>query len=386
MLVLSGEKGFDCKMRNRIIRVLAIALVLTVLFLTLKIGPVHTFVQGTLRIVGPGTGNYADLFSALTNSISYDQIHVLAGHTETWTQTQDLIIGFPLWIIGSPLGTVAPVIDMGRHEIHISAPYVFIWGLDIINSGGIFLDPGSHDCMIWNNTIQTVSAATYGIYAQTDTNIIALNYMVHGPSQFTYTHIFLDSASSSHNTIEYNTLKDEYSHGIAVSTGGIPGAGARSNYVYWNNIMSTNPTSYALWDDNLIAGSPPNWFDDTTAVSWTPHKGNYEANIPHGGVIFPYNVPGPGANGYADNHPLAAPVSPLLGDINLDGKVGLADLVLVAQHFGLQWPGTNLTPVIVPPAPGANEWDPRADVAAPRGVVGLSDLVTVAVHWGQYDP
>lgn len=61
----------------------------------------------------------------------------------------------------------------------------------------------------------------------------------------------------------------------------------------------------------------------------------------------------------------------ILGDINGDFKVSLADLVILAQAYGSK--------------PGDSNWNPNADVDG-NGAVGLSDLVILAQHYGQHYP
>ena len=56
------------------------------------------------------------------------------------------------------------------------------------------------------------------------------------------------------------------------------------------------------------------------------------------------------------------------GDLNGDGKVGLDDLVILAQAYGSR--------------PGDPNWNPVADIDG-DGVVGLSDLVILAQHYGE---
>jgi len=64
-------------------------------------------------------------------------------------------------------------------------------------------------------------------------------------------------------------------------------------------------------------------------------------------------------------------------------KVGLADLVLLANAYGTT--GTPPSAVSISGTPGAaHTWNPGADLAAPSGVIGLSDLVTLALHYGWY--
>jgi hypothetical protein len=62
----------------------------------------------------------------------------------------------------------------------------------------------------------------------------------------------------------------------------------------------------------------------------------------------------------------------LNGDINHDGKVDLADLVMLATAYGSH--------------PGDKNWNPECDIAPPYGILGLSDLVTLALHYGGHYP
>jgi hypothetical protein len=57
------------------------------------------------------------------------------------------------------------------------------------------------------------------------------------------------------------------------------------------------------------------------------------------------------------------------GDINGDFKVGLPDLVILAQAYGSKPSGSN--------------WNPNADIDG-NGAAGLSDLVKLAQHYGQH--
>jgi len=53
------------------------------------------------------------------------------------------------------------------------------------------------------------------------------------------------------------------------------------------------------------------------------------------------------------------------GDLNGDIKVGLPDLVILAQAYGT--------------TPNSPKWNPNADIDG-NGAVGLSDLVIMAEH------
>jgi parallel beta-helix repeat protein len=75
-----------------------------------------------------------------------------------------------------------------------------------------------------------------------------------------------------------------------------------------------------------------------------------------------------------DNYPLMFPWTPpnLVGDLNGDGKVSLADLQLLASAYNSK--------------PGDPDWNPNADLAPPYGIISLTDLVTLAMHYGQHNP
>jgi hypothetical protein len=64
-------------------------------------------------------------------------------------------------------------------------------------------------------------------------------------------------------------------------------------------------------------------------------------------------------------------ISSLPGDINCDGKVNLADLVLLAVAYGS--------------TPASAKWNPNADMIG-NGRIGLLDLVILATHYGQHSP
>jgi hypothetical protein len=59
------------------------------------------------------------------------------------------------------------------------------------------------------------------------------------------------------------------------------------------------------------------------------------------------------------------------GDVNGDFKVGLPDLVFLAQAYGSK--------------PSNSNWNSNANIDG-NGTVGLSDLVVLAQHYGQHYP
>ncbi|MCK4669361.1 right-handed parallel beta-helix repeat-containing protein [Candidatus Bathyarchaeota archaeon] len=61
--------------------------------------------------------------------------------------------------------------------------------------------------------------------------------------------------------------------------------------------------------------------------------------------------------------------TPILGDINYDGKVSLYDIVMAAAAYGS--------------TPEDPDWNPIADVAPQYGIIDIYDLVTIASHYGE---
>jgi hypothetical protein len=295
------------------------------------------------------------LASAVAVAGPNDEIHVLNGHFEALGANL-VIPQNNLWVVGAPpqLGLV-PTIDLNGFSIIVTGGYVFIWGLNIndslVSPYGILLTKPGGNCTIMANTITGRTNASAGILvAYSNSNIVALNNM-------SLWGTCIELNSSNFNTVKGNTLNPPYVVGIKVI------GGAAFNKIYWNNLMS--PTE--LLDSNL-PGSPPNWFDDTTGGGPPGlHKGNFEITW---AIPPPFPVPGP--NGYMDNWPLVAPWTPLKGDINVNGRVDLADLVLLANAYGKVW--CNLL------------WDPRCDLYATWGIIDLRDLVILATNYGKADP
>jgi parallel beta-helix repeat protein len=81
--------------------------------------------------------------------------------------------------------------------------------------------------------------------------------------------------------------------------------------------------------------------------------------------------PVPNETDIADNNKTAWVTITIPGDINGDFKVGLPDLVFLAQAYGSKL--------------GDSNWNANADIDG-NGAVGLSDLVILAQHYGQHYP
>jgi branched-chain amino acid transport system substrate-binding protein len=106
-------------------------------------------------------------------------------------------------------------------------------------------------------------------------------------------------------------------------------------------------------------------------IQWVQNKTAPAAPNPFVGAQM--NVVSPTDQLYSRRTQIPPTMYPLAdaGDINLDGKVSLADLVSLAHSYGSK--------------PGTAAWNSNADIDN-NGIVGLSDLVQLASHYGQSAP
>jgi hypothetical protein len=321
-------------LRSIVKRLMLLALFATILGSAIECERVMAPIGGSVLVV-PSIAT-PTLTSAVAIANQNDEVHVLAGHFEALGANL-FISQNNLWIIGAPpTSGPKPNIDLKGFTIIITGANVFIWGLNITDTvGGPFgmvLLPPSTGCIVMNNTMTGIIPASTGIQVLSSANLVAMNTM-----SFWGTCIDLAGPTSANNNVKGNTLNAPYNTGIQVS------GGAAFNNVYWNNLMSPGE----FLDANPPA-SPPNFFDDTTGGGPSLTKGNFEITYM---PPPPFVVPGP--NAYVDNWPLAVPCAIMKGDFDLNGRIGLTDLVMLANSYGKQW--CNL------------RWDPRCDAASPWG-------------------
>jgi hypothetical protein len=131
---------------------------------------------------------------------------------------------------------------------------------------------------------------------------------------------------------------------------------------YFNVTIYANSTIINTLNFNLTSGKAT-----TQDLLWNTTGFTY-GNF----TISAYTWPVPGETNTANNNFTGNVVTVTIpGDINGDFKVGLTDLVLLAQAYGSKLSDPN--------------WNPTADIDG-NGVVGLSDLVILAQQYGQNYP
>jgi parallel beta-helix repeat protein len=169
---------------------------------------------------------------------------------------------------------------------------------------------------------------------------------------------------SSSNSLSGNNVTTNKDEGVQIWYSN----GSRISH---NNMLNNTLQIYTIgsnnaWDDGYPFGG--NYWSDSKGTDL--HRGAYQNESGSDGICdAPYAID---ANN-TDRYPLMSPsyVASLPGDLNGDGKVSLADLVILALAYGSK--------------PGDTKWNPAADIDG-NGVVGLTDLVILANNYGKTAP
>ena len=187
--------------------------------------------------------------------------------------------------------------------------------------------------------------------------------------------IWLTACYYGGNTIDYNAISNNEYCGVFLSfsptnltENTLSGNGiglffeySSGSVISHNSFLNNLPqvrsdSSEAMWDYGYPSGG--NYWSDYSGID---SNGDGIGDAPY--VVDAYNL---------DNYPLMSPWTQMVGDLNLDGEVTLADLTLLASAYNSK--------------PGDPNWNPLADIAPPYGVISLTDLVTMAMHYGQHYP
>jgi parallel beta-helix repeat protein len=303
-------------MQKRIACAVFIALILTsMLLLMIRILPVKAW-NGTVHIhadgsVDPSTApiQQSGSFYALTDNITSDGDGIIIERNGTMIQ------GAGYTIQGNYAGAGINMTSVDN----ITIKNINVQGFNY----GIFLASASQNNIIGNNVT---------------TNDIGMALV----------------ASSDYNDIAGNNIRENNAFGIWID-------GSSNNNIYHNNfvdnaIQCTTYDSINIWDNGYPSGG--NY--------WSTYTGTDSDNDGIGDT--PYTIDASNS----DRYPLMKPWSPILGDVNYDGKVSLQDLVILAKAYGSK--------------PGDPNWNPDADIVPPWGIIGLTDLVALALHYGQHNP
>jgi outer membrane protein assembly factor BamB len=284
------------------------------------------------------------------------------------------------------------------------------WELDGANTGT--LNPARATVtMNSNHNLYAAFVPVYNIIIKAhdinegaDVNVaILLDGMVKGyttPHTFTgltgtHTLYVLDTDLNGHAFRQWNT--GQTSTMVTVNSGGTYIAYYGQSPVH--DVTVTDVTSsktvvgqsYSL-SVNVTVGNPGDYPEtfNVTLYANTSAIGYTVANLPNGAftlIFFAWDTTGYPISNYAISA-YAWPVSnetdmtdntffvnqtcvTIPGDLNGDFKVGLEDLVILAQAYGSK--------------PSDAKWNPNADIDD-TSVIGLTDLVILATHYGQHYP
>ena len=412
------------RFRSKVIGVTLTLFMLATLGVALKVQPLK-IVQASSVIIVPD--DYPTIQDAVGNATAGDTVYVRAGTYSGW-----IWINKSLTLVGesSKNTTVAlsggPSISIG---LWITASNVTVRGFHFIDSGlvcmvgvdgrssittGVVImnniietklgnDPlvviGSEDDKIIGNTILSARALSWeggstislegadnclvaennvvagwtGLIIVGNNNIIAFNNVTNQTDN-SGDHcggITLEGPSTANNTVVGNTLVDnEYGVSCWHST--------QDNVIYHNNFIDNVHQAYSQsplnnWDDGYPSGG--NYWSDYNGTD--QFSGPYQnvtgsdgiGDTPMVVMPLPKSIYDTWSSiEFADVYPLINPVGAIVGDVNLDGKVDIKDIAVVAHCFGL--------------TAGCIGWNPLADVNG-DGRIDIADIALVARNFGK---
>jgi len=155
----------------------------------------------------------------------------------------------------------------------------------------------------------------------------------------------------SENFIVNNVVASNYHYGVWI------GYNSTGN-VFQHNVFDNKGQVYIENGNNI-------WDDGKEGNYWS----NYNGTDVNGDGIgdTPYKIDEGNVDGYPLMNPWTPP--PMAGDINHDGAVNIADLVMVCAIYARK--------------EGEPGWYAEADIAPPYGLIEIFDVVTVCVNYGR---
>jgi parallel beta-helix repeat protein len=237
--------------------------------------------------------------------------------------------------------------------------------MNMLDEGGstITLD-GSDNCLVAKNNIV---AGWVGILIGGNHNVVAFNHVANQTDTMRLQCGGILAANpSSYNTIVGNTL---LGNDYGVSCWRL----SHDNVIYHNNFINNvyqgySESSLNSWDNGYPSGGNY-WSDYNGTDSFMGPYQNVTGSDGIGDTSMVMTPPkGTWGIEFADRYPLMNPVNDFIGDVNLDGKVDIKDISLVARSFGSVL--------------GDLRWNPHADLNGDNRI-DIFDVAIVARNFGK---
>jgi parallel beta-helix repeat protein len=233
--------------------------------------------------------------------------------------------------------------------------------LNSYSSDGLYGTPNAcADNIVIGNVISNCTFGINLILAAFSNTIVENNVSSNGMG-------ILLSDSSNNNTVLENFVSNN-DYGLLLFS-------SNDTRVEHNNFISNtqqlllSDSFNTAWDDGYPSGG--NYWSDYNGTDL--YSGPYQNETGDDGIgDTPYVIDDSNVDHYPLVNPFVIPPTTLIGDLNLDGEVSLADLQLLANAYNSH--------------PGDPNWNLLADIAPPYEIISLTDLVTMAMHYGQHNP
>jgi pimeloyl-ACP methyl ester carboxylesterase len=186
-----------------------------------------------------------------------------------------------------------------------------------------------------------------GVYSTTDVSAPTYHWMI-GPTH---------DVAATYIVPSKTVVGQGYSLNVNVTPANLGGFTETFNVTVYANTTAIGTQTVFNLSSGALTTLVFTWNTTNCAI------GNYAASA--------LAEPVPNETSTADNNLTSWITVTILGDIDGNFKVNLADLVALAQAYASR--------------PGDSNWNPNADIDG-NGTVGLSDLVVLTQHYGQHYP